>query len=525
MKILLSDPIEKICADMLRAEGFEVDARPNLSPDELKKIIPAYDGLVVRSGTKVTADLISAGLNLKVIGRAGAGVDNIDVEAATRRGIVVMNTPGGNTISAAEHTMSMLLSLARNIPQAHESLRQGKWDRKSYTGTELLEKTIGIVGLGKIGREVAFRCQAFGMKVIGFDPVLSADVASKANIEPVSLEALFERSDFITLHTPLTDETKGLIGEESLARCKSGVRIVNCARGGIIDEPALLRGLESGKVAGAALDVFEKEPPGENPLLKHPHLIATPHLGASTEEAQEKVARQIATQIGDMLKERGIAGAVNAEALHLSLKKELKPYVVLAEKLGSLVAQLMNGKMKKISITCSGAFLSSSLELMTAAVLKGLFAKLLSEPVNLVNAPTIAREMGLAIDEERESENPSYKHLVTVRTETDRESRRFAGTVFSDTYARLVRVDDFHFEVNPEGFLLFYTNIDRPGMLASVGATLADEKINIAGLSLGRDKPGQKALTVINVDTALTDQVLGKLQKIDGVFEVRSVWL
>jgi D-3-phosphoglycerate dehydrogenase / 2-oxoglutarate reductase len=525
LKILLSDPIEKVCADILNAEGFEVDVKPNLSPDELKKIIPEYDGLIVRSGTKVTAEIIGVAQNLKIVGRAGAGVDNVDVEAATRRGIVVMNTPGGNTISAAEHTMSMLLSLARNIPQAHESLRQGRWDRKSYTGTELLEKTIGIVGLGKIGREVAFRCRAFGMKVIGFDPVLSAEVATRADIDLVSLDELFERSDFITLHTPLTDETRGLIRDETLARCKTGVRIVNCARGGIIDERALLRGLESGKVAGAALDVFEKEPPGDNPLLKHPHLIVTPHLGASTEEAQEKVARQIAAQIADMLKERGIAGAVNAEALQLSLKKELKPYVVLAEKLGSVVAQLMIGKMKKISVTCSGTFLSTSLELVSAAVLKGLFAKLLSEPVNLVNAPTIAREMGLAVDEERESENPSYKHLITVRTETDKEARRFAGTVFSDTYARLVRVDNYHFEVNPEGFLLFYTNIDRPGMLASVGATLADENINIAGLSLGRDKPGQKALTVINVDSALTDEVLARLGRIDGVYEVRAIRL
>ncbi len=381
------------------------------------------------------------------------------------------------------------------------------------------------MGLGKIGREVATRCQAFGMKVIGFDPVLSSEVASKANIELVTLDVLFDRSDFITLHTPLTEETRGLIRDETLARCKNGVRIVNSARGGIIDERALLRGLDSGKVAGAALDVFEKEPPGDHPLLRHPHFIATPHLGASTEEAQEKVARQIALQIVDMLKERSIAGAVNAEALQLSFKKELKPYMVLAEKLGSLVAQLMTGKLKKISVTCSGTVLSSSIELVTAAVLKGLFAKVLSEPVNLVNAPMIARDLGLAVDVERESENPSYLHLITVRSETEKETHRFAGTVFSDTHVRLVRVDDFHFEVNPEGFLLFYTNIDRPGMLASVGATLAEEKINIAGLSLGRDKPGQKALTVINVDTALSSEVLAKLGRIGGVFEVKAVRL
>jgi len=525
VKILLSEPIEQVCVDILTAEGFEVDAKPNLPPDQLRAIIADYDGLIVRSGTKVTAEIIAAATNLKIIGRAGAGVDNVDVEAATRRGIVVMNTPGGNTISAAEHTMSLLLSMARNIPQANESIRQGKWDRKSFTGTELLEKTIGIVGLGKIGREVATRCQAFGMKTIGYDPVLSAEVAAKGNIELVSLDEIFKRSDFITLHTPLTDETKGLIGDASLVKCKNGVRIINCARGGIVDEQALLRGLQSGKVAGAALDVFEKEPPGDQPLFKHPRVIATPHLGASTEEAQEKVARQIAVQVADMLKERGLAGAVNGEALQLALKKELKPFVLLAEKLGSLLAQLMNGQLKKISVTCSGAFLSPSLDLVTAAVLKGAFGKLISEPVNLVNALMIAREMGLAVYEERESEHPSYLHLVTVRYETDKESRRFSGTVFSNTHARIVRIDDFHFEVNPEGFLLFYTNVDRPGMLASVGATLAVEKINIAGLSLGRDKPGQRALTVINVDSPLTEEILRKVEKIEGVFDVKAVRL
>ncbi|HTY39280.1 MAG TPA: phosphoglycerate dehydrogenase [Bacteroidota bacterium] len=525
MKILLSDPIEKVCSDILAAEGYEVVSRPNLSPEQLKGIIADCDVLIVRSGTKVTADIIAAAPNLKIIGRAGAGVDNVDVDAATRRGIIVMNTPGGNTISAAEHTMSLLLSMARNIPQANESIRSGKWDRKSFTGTELLEKTIGIVGLGKIGREVAIRCQAFGMTTIGYDPVLSSEVAAKSGIELVSLDEIFKRSDFITLHTPLNDETRGLINDASLVKCKTGVRIVNCARGGIVDEQALLRGLESGKVAGAALDVFEKEPPGDQPLIKHAHLIATPHLGASTEEAQEKVARQIAIQVVDMLKERGISGAVNGEALQLALRKELKPFVSLAEKLGSLLAQLMAGKLRKISVTCSGGFLSPSLDLVTAAVLKGALLRLTSEQVNLVNARMIAREMGLALDEERESDHPSYMHLVSIKYETDKEVRRFAGTVFNNVHARIVRIDDFHFEVNPEGSLLFYSNIDRPGMLASVGAILAEQRINIAGLSLGRDKPGKKALTVINVDTPVTAEVLERVGRIDGVSDVRAVEL
>lgn len=525
MKILISDPLEQVCVDIFKAEGFEVDVKPNLPPEELLKIIGEYDALAVRSGTRVTADIIAAAKNMKVIGRAGAGVDNVDVDAATRRGIVVMNTPGGNTVSTAEHTMSMLLSLSRNIPQANESLKQGKWDRKKYTGTELLEKTIGIVGLGKIGREVAIRCQSFGMVTIGYDPVLSAEVAAKLNIELVSLDELYQRSDFITVHTPLTEETRGLIGDKEIEKCKNGVRILNCARGGIVDEAALLRGLESGAVAGAALDVFVKEPPGDHPLLKHPRLIATPHLGASTEEAQEKVARQIAVQIVDALKERSISGAVNAEALQMALRKELKPYVQLAEKLGSLQAQVMQGQLKKISVTCSGTFLTQSIELITAAILKGIFSQLMSEPVNLINAPVIAKEMGVVINEKREGENETYTHLISLSYETNKEKRSFSGTVFGNSHARIVQIYGYPLEINPEGHLLIYTNIDKPGMLASVGSILAAENINIAGLSLGRDNPGQKALTIINIDSPISLEILRKLEKIDGVLEVRAVKL
>ena len=525
MNILISDQIEQACVDLLKAEGFDVDVKTNLTPENLKRIIDQYDGLVVRSSTKVTSEIIAAASKLKVVGRAGAGVDNIDVEAATRRGILVMNTPGGNTVSTAEHTMSLLLSLARNIPQASESLKQGRWDRKKYTGTELLEKTVGIVGLGKIGREVALRCQAFGMITIGYDPVMSAEAAAKLNIELISLDELFKRSDFISVHTPLTEETRGMVNDQAIAACKDGVRILNCARGGIVDEAALLRGLESGKVAGAALDVFVKEPPGDHPLLKHPKVIATPHLGASTEEAQEKVARQIAVQIADALKERGIAGAINGEVLQMALRKEVKPYVALAEKLGSLQAQLMNGQLKKITVTCNGTFLTQSMELITAAVMKGIFSRLMSEPVNLVNALAIAKEMGVLINEEREAESATYTHLVTLSYETNKEARRFAGTVFGNSHARIVRIDDYHFEISPEGHLLIYSNIDRPGMLASVGSILAAENINIAGLSLGRDKPGQRALTIINIDSPIPAAAMQKLEQIDGVFEAKAVKL
>jgi D-3-phosphoglycerate dehydrogenase len=525
MTVLITDSIEQRCAEILRGEGFTVDVKPTMPPAELKKIIGGYEGLIVRSATAVSSEVILEATRMKVIGRAGAGVDNIDVDAATRRGIIVMNTPGGNTVSTAEHTMSMLLALARNIPQANASVREGRWDRKAFVGTELQGKTIGIIGLGKIGREVAARCQAFGMTTIGFDPVLSVDVAMKLNITTVTLDELFARSDVITVHTPLNDETRGLISDRELARCRDGVRLLNCARGGILDEDALLRGLESGKVGGAALDVFVEEPPKGHPLLKHPRVIATPHLGASTEEAQEKVAVQIAQQVADLLHERGVAGAVNAEVIQLAMKKELRPFTELAERMGALQAQLMTGRLKKLSVVCSGYFLTQSSELISAAVLKGLLSRLMSDPVNLVNAPVLARELGVVIAERKETDHEVYTHLLTVEFETASERRRLAGTVFGSSSLRLVEIDGYHLEVAPEGYLLFYKNVDRPGMLASAGSILAEASINIAGVALGRDMPGQRALTVMNVDSPIPQAVLSRLERVDGVFEVRAVRL
>jgi D-3-phosphoglycerate dehydrogenase len=525
MKILISDPIEQSCVDILTREGFQVDLKPGISPEEIKKIIPEYAALIVRSGTKVTADIIQEAHEMKVIGRAGAGVDNIDVQAASRRGIIVMNTPGGNTVSTAEHTVSMLLSLSRNIPQAYMSLVNGKWDRKKYMGTEVMGKTLGIIGMGKIGREVAARCLAFGMTVIGYDPVLANDVASKLGVELVSLDEIYRRSDFITVHTPLNDETRGLLNEKTLAKCKKGVRVINCARGGIIDETALLDALNSGQVAGAALDVFVEEPPKGNPLLQHPRLIATPHLGASTEEAQEKVAIQIAEQLADALHDRGISGAVNAVALQSGIPAEIKPYLLLAEKMGSLQAQIMKGKLRDITIETRGELLQKHVELLTTGVLKGFFSKLMSQPVNYINAPIIAQSMGIRISEKKERDSENYNQLLTVEYSTDQEERSFAGTVFGTTKPRIVRIDAFYFEVNPEGILLFYTNTDKPGMLAHVGSILAAEKINIAGLSLGRTGVGEKALVVVSVDTPIPEKMLQQIRSLDGIFDAKVVSL
>jgi len=525
MKVLVTDPIEQVCTDILAKEGIQVDAKPGLPADEIKKIIGNYDALIVRSGTKVTADIIAEANQMKAIGRAGAGVDNIDVKAATRKGIVVMNTPGGNTISTAEHTMALMMSLARNVPQSFHDLQNGKWERKKYTGTELFGKTLGVVGLGKVGREVAFRAKAFGMNVIGYDPLLAADAASKLGLELASLDDIYRRSDFITVHTPLTEETRGIIGEKTFEVCKPGLRVVNCARGGIVDETALLKALENGKVAGAAFDVFVKEPPGDNPLLKHPKVIATPHLGASTEEAQEKVAKQIGEQLVDFFKGHGIAGAVNIVDYQSAVGEELRAYLVLAEKIGALQAQLISGKIKSITASYRGALLQKSAELLSTSLLKGILDKMMSAPVNFVNASVMASEMGIAVSEKKEKDGERYPHLVTVEVETDKETRSISGTVFGEREMRIVGVDQFHFEIVPDGHLLFYSNIDRPGMIAAVGGLLASSQVNIAGMSLGRSAPGEKALTVMSVDSDIPESVLKEISKISGVFEVKSVKL
>lgn len=525
MKILVSDQLEQSCIDILEREQFQVDNRPGLPAAELLKIIGEYEGLIVRSATKVTAEVIGRGTRLKVIGRAGTGVDNIDVEAATRKGILVLNTPGGNTVSAAEHTISMMLSLARNIPQAHASMVGGAWDRKSFTGTEVNDKTIGVVGLGKIGREVAVRCQGLGMKVLGYDPVLGADVAVKMNIEPVGLEELFRRSDFITVHTPLNAQTKSLLGDAAFAQCKKGVRVVNCARGGIIDEQALLRALNSGQVAGAALDVYESEPPKGNPLVGHPKVVVTPHLGASTEEAQEKVAVQIAEEIVDALQGRAFTGIVNGSAMHLTLRAEVRPCLDLAERIGSLVVQSTPGKLKKLTVSVSGDLMVSAFELVKAGILKGILAHSVHDPVNFINAPFLARELGVVLTEERMPDTGSYTTYLQVRYETENETRVVGGTVFAPSTVRLVSMDGFGFEVRPEGYLFIYRNIDRPGMLAKVGTILAAYNVNIAGLSLGRTEIGAIALTVMNVDSAVPDAAAKEVAQQEGVTAVRLVKL
>jgi D-3-phosphoglycerate dehydrogenase len=522
VNILIADQVEKICTDVLERAGFIVVNKPGLTEPELLALIPEYHGLIVRSGMKVTKEAIVAGKELKIIGRAGAGVDNIDTDAATRQGVIVMNTPGGNTVSAAEHTLSMMLSLARNIPQAHDSMKQGKWERKKYVGTELHGKTLGILGLGKIGREVALRCQAFGMTVVGFDPLLASEVAAKMNIELASMTDVLRRADFISIHTPLTAETHHMVSDREFRMCKKGARLVNCARGGIVDEPALLRALESETIAGAALDVFEHEPPTDSTLLMHPRVIATPHLGASTEDAQERVAQQIAQQVVDYFSGRSIVGAVNAEIVQLAMKKELRPFVQLAEKLGKLQACFLTGQLRKITVEVRGPMLREASELLSAATLKGMLGHVLAEPVNLVNARIIAGELGLNVEERREVEDLNYAHVLSVVAESETTTLRIGGTVFSDQHLRLTEIDGYSIEINPEGFLLMYKNVDRPGILAKVAATLASSGMNVASVALGRNNPGETALALFTLDSPLPDFAKRAIGEIEGIQEVRT---
>lgn len=466
-RVLISDPIEQVAVDILENAGIHVDKKAKLSEEQLAKVIGDYDGLIVRSGTQVTAPVIEKALKMKVIGRAGTGVDNIDCDAATRKGVMVMNTPGGNTISAAEHTLAMICALARNVAQGDASMKAEKWDRKKFMGVELHNKTLGVLGLGRVGREVVTRCQAFGMKVLGYDPMFPADAARKLGIEPVSAEEAMKHADFLTVHVPLLDETRNMINEESIATMKPGVRIVNCARGGIIDEAALLAALESGHVAGAALDVFESEPPAKHewPLILHPRVVATPHLGASTEEAQGKVAQEIAAQMVNAFQDKTVSGVVNAPDLTLSQQPELKPWTKLTARMGQLCAQVLTGQVRSVHVAVAGdGPVSTAGSLCSAAALTGIFRALTNERLNLINAPIVAREREISVTHEKVAEDV-YHSLVTITVDTSSGKHIVAGTVFGPNNSRIVKYDSSYVEFVPDGYLLVYKNIDKPGAL------------------------------------------------------------
>ena len=468
MKVLISDNLSPKGIEILKKAGLEVDVKVGMKPDELRTSIGYYHGLVVRSATKVTPQIIDAAKNLKVVGRAGSGLDNVDIPAATRKGIVVMNTPGGNTITTAEHTIALMLALARQVPQATMSMKEGKWEKKRFTGVELFNKTLGVIGIGKIGSQVAKRAQALAMNVIAYDPYLSEDRANAIGVEKVDLEGLFSRSDFITIHTPITPETKNLINKETIKKMKNGVRIINCARGGIVNEKDLYDALVEGRVAGAALDVFEKEPPEGNPLMTLENLICTPHLGAATKEAQENVAIAVAEQIVDYLINRTIRNAVNFPSIPVDQVAKLQPYINLAEKIGVLAAQIFEGAMKEITIEYYGEASAVDTAAIKIAAIKGLLTPVLKEEVNFVNAPIIAKERWIEVKETKSAGAIDYQSMIKIRIRAKDKESWFAGTLSSKKDPRIIAIDDFEVEIIPEGELLFIFNLDKPGVIGNI---------------------------------------------------------
>jgi D-3-phosphoglycerate dehydrogenase len=518
-KVLISDQMDPKAAEVFRAHGVEVDEKPGLTKEELKAIIGGYDGLAIRSSTKVTADVLEAAANLKVVGRAGIGVDNVDIPAASARGVVVMNTPFGNSITTAEHAIALMFALARELPQADASTQAGKWEKNRFMGVELTSKTLGLIGAGNIGSIVADRALGLRMKVIAYDPFLTPERAVDLGIEKVELDELLARADFITLHTPLTDQTRNILSRENIAKAKPGVRIINCARGGLIDEEALKEALESGHVAGAALDVFREEPAKANPLFGTPGLVATPHLGASTTEAQVNVAIQVAEQMAEFLTRGGVTNALNMPSLSAEEAPRLRPYMALAEKLGSLIGQLAHGGIKGLSIEVEGAAAELNMKPITGAVLAG-FMRVHSDTVNMVNAPFLAKERGLDVREIRHDRETDYHTLLRVSAMTAAGERTVSGTLFGNSAPRLVEIFGIRVEAELEGNMIYIVNEDAPGFIGRLGTTLGEAGINIATFSLGRLAAGGEAVALISVDSPVGPDVTGRIAALPGVKRV-----
>ncbi len=510
-KVLISDDLSPAAIAVFKQRGIDVDVKVGLSKDELQRVIPEYDGLAVRSATKVTEKVIAAATRLKVIGRAGIGVDNIDTRASTVKGIIVMNTPFGNSITTAEHAISLMLALARQIPQADQSTRAGKWEKSRFMGVELFGKTLGVIGCGNIGSIVADRAIGLKMRVIAFDPFLSPERAMEIGVEKVELDELFGRADFITLHTPLTDRTKNIIDTAALARMKPGVRIINCARGGLINERALADALKSNHVAGAALDVFEVEPAKENVLFGLDNVISTPHLGAATSEAQENVALQVAEQMSDYLMRGAISNAINFPNITAEEAPKLKPLIKLAEQLGSFAGQLTETRITHVRIEYTGEIAERNTRALTAAAMAGLLRPQLSD-INMVSAPVMAKERGVVIEEVKRGEEGAYQAYMRLTVATVHGGRSVAGTVFSDGRPRIIQIKGIDMEAELSAHMLYVTNQDKPGFIGKFGMVLGEAGVNIATFNLGRDKPGGDAICLVAVDEAVSDAVLAKVK-------------
>ncbi|CRK81721.1 phosphoglycerate dehydrogenase [Neobacillus massiliamazoniensis] len=526
-KILVTDGISDTgLKSLFDHPHFVVERQPTLPTVELKNIIGDYDALIVRSQTKVTEELLEAADKLRVIARAGVGVDNIDVNAATRKGIIVINAPGANTIAATEHTLAMMLSLARKIPQAHEKTVSGIWDRNSFKGVELYKKTLGVIGMGKIGVEVAKRAKSFGMNILGFDPYLTEERANKLGITKASLDIIAQESDFITVHTPLTNDTRGLINDEYLRKTKKGVRFVNCARGGIIDEKALVRAIQEGHVAGAALDVFEKEPVANPELLQNPNIIVTPHLGASTVEAQEKVAEEVSAEIIEIFEKQSIQNAVNMPQMSGETQAKLQPYLLLGDQMGQLVVQLLKGNAPaKIEINYYGDLIGEDTELLTRTLLKGILSYHLSDSVNLINVLHLLKEQGVSYNVQKNATNKGFANYMELSVSQGKDSAKVGATVLNGYGARIVKINQYRIDIKPEKHLLYVKHQDMPGMIGKVGSLLGDYQINIGTMQVGRTTIGGEAIMCLTLDKKVDANVLRALTLIDGLNEAQLLEL
>lgn len=524
-KVLVSDPIDQVGIDIL-SQVAQVDVKLNLSPEDLVQVIPDYDALMIRSGTRVTQAVIDAGKQLKIIGRAGVGVDNVDVPAATRRGILVVNSPEGNTVAAAEHAIAMMFALSRYIPDANQSVKEGQWDRKSFTGVEVYKKTLGIVGLGKIGAHVAGIARAMNMRLLAYDPFLTTERAEQLGCQLVELDFLFRESDYITLHLPKTPETYHLINADAIAKMKPTVRIVNCARGGIIDEAALVDAIQQGKIAGAALDVYEAEPLGESPLRSlGKNVVLTPHLGASTEEAQVNVAIDVAEQIRDVLLDLPARSAVNIPGLRPDLMEKLRPYLQLAETLGNLVSQLAGGRIDALNVRLQGELASNESQPVVVAALKGLLSHALQERVNYVNASLEAKERGIRVVETRDAAVRDYAGSLHLTAQGSLGEHSVSGALLGDREIRITSVDGFPINVPPSRYMLFTVHRDMPGIIGKIGSLLGSFNVNIASMQVGRKIVRGDAVMVLSIDDPLPDGILTEITKVPGIRDAYTVTL
>lgn len=521
-KVLISDKLSPAAVKIFGDRGIEADVKVGLSPQELKSIIGEYDGLAIRSATKVTAEILAAGTKLKVVGRAGIGVDNVDVAAATQRGVVVMNTPFGNSITTAEHAIALMFALARDIPQANSSTHAGKWEKSRFMGVELTGKTLGVIGCGNIGANVAERAIGLRMRVVAYDPFLSHERAKDLGVEKVDLDELFGRADVITLHTPLTEATRNIIDAKAIAKMKKGVRIINCARGGLIAEEDLKGAIESGHVAGAALDVFQVEPAVDNPLFGMEKVIATPHLGASTKEAQENVALQIAEQMSDYLLSGAVTNALNMPSVSAEEAPKLRPYLRLAEELGSFAGQLTENALKSVQIEYDGHVAELNTRPLTATILQGLL-KPLMESVNMVNAPVIARERDIQVTEVKTEQAADYHTLIRLTVTTEVRTRSVAGTLFTGDKVRIVEIKGIPIEAELGPYMLFISNKDKPGFIGALGTTLGDAGVNIATFHLGRSQSGGDALALIQVDQPLDEELVNRVKQLPHVVQAKAL--